>query len=124
MKREAPALTPVTVQPVRVERRSRVELDSSLSARGWAEPLDVPSVTHSNLLGSTEVQVSVEPDGRVFSAVVVQGSGWRVADERALDLARHARFAPVEPSLGSRQWGRIRFRWYVVEPGAAVGGTG
>jgi TonB family protein len=115
-----PTRTPVEAGRLPLESSSRVELGALLGARGLAEPLDVPSLTHSNLLGSTEVQVVVDADGSVFSAVVLQGSGWRVADEQALVLARKARFGPADGSAPGRQWGRMRFRWHVVQPGAVL----
>jgi len=125
--RPDPSSSEVVVGPLPLAQRSALELDDGLTRRGLAREVLVPSMTHSNLLGVTEVQVSVEPDGHVFSAVVLRGSGLGTADERAVAIALGCRFKPTSDEVGpttERQWGRLRFRWYTVAPGAAAGDAG
>jgi TonB family protein len=114
-----PAPRRVEAAPIPLAPGSTVTLDAGLAARGWLTPLVAPVMVHTNLLGRTEVQVSVEPDGWVFSAVVLRGCGLARADEAAVALARTARFTPL-PGAGSpaleRQWGRLRFDWRTVPP--------
>jgi len=125
-----PAPRRVTSRPVPLAPGSVVSPSAGLAARGWSTPLVAPVMVHTNLLGPTEVQVSVEPDGWVFSAVVVRSSGLARADEAAVALARSARFTPL-PGAGSpaaeRLWGRLRFDWRTLPPegeaAPSAGGT-
>lgn len=125
---DKPAAGPTgpVASPVPVQGRTVVETDGALAARGLAGAVDAVSLAHSNLLGVTEVQVAVEADGSVFSAVLLQSAGWDAADERGLALARGARFKPLPgASIGQRGgtvWGRMRFRWHTVQPEPAPGG--
>lgn len=117
--RPVPMETAVEVQPLRVARHSRMELDAGLQARGIESSPELPTILHTNLLDATQVQISVEPDGRIFSAVVLRSCGWEGADQQALELTWQLRFTPtssrLEPSA-ERQWGRVRFRWYTARP--------
>jgi hypothetical protein len=82
----------------------------------------VPSVTHSNALANTVVQVCVDPDGEPFSAVVLRSCGLKSVDAQALALAASAWFAP-DPAgtrrtegVGGR-WGELIFQWHTtMEP--------
>ena len=117
----APAPRRVEAAPIPLASGSTVTLDPGLAARGWLTPLLAPVMVHTNLLSRTEVQVSVEPDGWVFSAVVLRSCGWAQADEAGVALARTARFTPLPAAGGpatERQWGRIRFDWRTVPPKA------
>jgi TonB family protein len=109
--------------PVPVQGQTVVEIDSGLAVRGLAAPLAAPSLAHTNLLGITEVQVAVEADGSVFSAVLLQGSGWEAADEQALALARGAQFKAVQGAGAGRIWGRLRFRWHTAQAGPTAKGS-
>jgi TonB family protein len=79
-------------------------------------------MAHTNLLSETEVRVVVDPAGRVFSAVVLSGSGLRVADEKAVELARQVQFGlalgEAPPPLES---GSLIFEWRTVDPKGAQG---
>jgi len=121
--RPVPADTRVQVRPLSVARVTRLDMDGRLLHRGVLAVPTLPSIQHTNLLNATQVQVSVEPDGWVFSAVVLRSSGWEVADRQALDLVRQVRFTPTSSLLrpgAERQWGWIRFRWYTTRPESSL----
>lgn len=114
-----PAPRVVEPPPIPLATGSRVVLDAGLMERGWVTPLVAPLLVHSNLVNRTEIEVSVEPDGWVFSAVVVRSSGLARADEEALALALAARFTPLPGAGGpvsERQWGKLRIDWRTVSP--------
>jgi hypothetical protein len=52
----------------------------------------------------------------VLSATLLTRSGNPAADQKALDLARAARFKPVgsEPEAPALTWGQLVFQWQVV----------
>jgi TonB family protein len=73
------------------------------------------------VLQPSTVQVLARGDGSVISATLLTRSGLAAADQRALDLARAAQFAPLTPPADSRrfQWGRLVFLWHAIEPAPA-----
>ena len=107
--------------PVRIVSSYRVEGD--LARCELVAPLDVPSVSYTNILTNTVVQLAVNAAGVTFSAVALEESGSKLADQRALDLARSARFKRASPSSspGALTWGRIIFQWHTLETPAANG---
>ena len=124
--RPQPGPSPVTVRPLPLAERSPMELDVDLRRRGLAAPVELPGIIHSNLVAATDVQVSVEPDGHVFSAVVLRSSGLESADEQAVQVALSCRFPPIKDETGptaERQWGRLRFRWSTVASNPAPSET-
>jgi TonB family protein len=121
LDRPVPGLTALHVRPLPVARRTRLELDQRLSARGLHSKPALPEIAHTNLLDATVLRVAVEPDGTLFSAVVLKSSGWEVADQKALDLVRQVRFSPqnnIPLPSNDRQWGRVHVRWHTARPGS------
>ena len=122
--RPLPEVSEVEVAPVPMAARSEMELDAALAARGLRESAIVPSINHTNLLDNpVRLEITVDADGLVFSAIVFSSSGWRPADDRALKLVKGLRFKPLEgagsrPSSAERQWGQVRVRWHSVNGGA------
>ena len=77
---------------------------------------------------ATTVQVLVNDQGAVLSTILLTSSGLAAADQRALELAREATFAPTRrdtpaPALA---WGRLVFQWVtrLAGGGQPVAGTG
>lgn len=99
-----------------------VRLASSNPPWEWIEPLVAPSITHSNILSETVVQITVDRSGQVFSAVVLESSGLRSADQLALALARSARFRVTHSGGEAEEWarGRLIFEWHTVAPGSTA----
>lgn len=114
LDRPLPTATHLNIPPLPVARNTRLELSAPLQTRGLAFQPELPAMQHTNLLDTTVLRVAVEPDGALFSAVVIKTSGWDVADQRALDLVRQIKFTSQSDSLepsNDRQWGRLQVRW-------------
>jgi hypothetical protein len=66
------------------------------------------------ILTNTVVQVLVEAQGQVISAVLIPpGSGAKTTDQRALQLARTLRFQAVDPATPTTV-GRLIFEWQTL----------
>ncbi len=118
----APRLSEVGFSPVPMPATSTFRIEGDLAKRELLTPLEVLSISHTNILTTTVVQVCVDRLGFVFSPVQLSGSGSKTADERALDLAKSMRFKPVagtNPALPRNPleltWGTIIFRWITLE---------
>ena len=109
--------------------KSTLQLTGDLAQRPVKSSTDLPSWPGTDLLTNTVVQVLVDSEGRVFSAVGLQppGSGARsheqiAADNHALQLARSAQFAPLDSNRNTRlipsdvlTRGMMIFKWH-TEP--------
>ncbi|MEW6156230.1 MAG: energy transducer TonB [Verrucomicrobiota bacterium] len=109
-------------------KNDRRRLESAIRSRNlpaFAVQPTVPVWPGSEILTNSVVRVMVNAAGYVFSTVLVTSSGSREADQKALEIARQARFEPAEPSgsapvAGSPeqfQFGHLVFEWLTVEPG-------
>ena len=111
-----PSLVP---GPAPAEGASTYVIEGNLEARGLAAPLELPPQRHNDVIGSSVVQVGVDPDGTVLSARLIASSGFRQADADALAIARQARFKPAGPARGSEgpnlDWGKLIFHWFALE---------
>ncbi len=101
-----------------LEAASQVSLRGKLAQRPLAEPLNPPVMKSPEVLPASVVEVAVTGAGEVLMARLVSSSGLPVADDTALDLARRARFMPLEgdrrdPALAvaDAEWGEIVFTW-------------
>ena len=124
-----PALPALVMAPTAPEH-STLRIVGDLAQRRLLVPLSLPSWPSPDLLGSTEVQLLVDAEGRPRSAVVVSKCGNGLADDYALNQAWAARFnsiareGPTRPSEGaleglSRGW--LIFDWLTVPvPGTNV----
>ena len=71
---------------------------------------NAPTLTLNDVIGPSHVQLLVDQDGNVASAVLLESSGYDAADQQALDLARTLRFAPADRIM----FGRLIFNWHTV----------
>jgi TonB family protein len=113
------------------EGRSRLRVEGELETRPLIESVELKPWPSATILTNSQVQVSVDADGTVFSAALVSRSGSKEADNYALNAARSMRFEPVHSdgltpvNLGVMTWGKVVFEWYTVAvPGTNAGGTG
>jgi hypothetical protein len=113
-----PGLTQLEVpeQPTALKQHSQVRVNGDLANRRW---LNAPALLRSwpatDLLTNSLVQVLTDADGQILSAVLLPpGSGAKVADQRALELARSARFAPFSRNGDRLTMGTIIFEWHTV----------
>ena len=103
-------------------RRSMLAIEGDLGNRKLTATPEIPIQFGTDVLSNTVVQVAVRSDGFPFTARVISGSGSRVADVTALDIANKLRFVPV-PTIGSNdpialQWGELVFQWFTTDASA------
>jgi TonB family protein len=99
---------------------TRVRLEGDLAGRVWLQAPALTDVTHSNILTDTVLRLTVHPEGWVWSAVLLRGSGLASADRQALDQVRRARLRPGAPGPASAAagwgWGRMVVLWHTRAP--------
>ena len=116
--RSAPAPT-VRIPDEPLVTRSTLSLAGALAQRKLVRQPVLPVISHQDVLGRTVVEVSVNGEGIVETAVVAGESGLKAADTNGLILARAVEFEPLPireaqaratapPTLG-----RIIFTWAV-----------
>jgi TonB family protein len=118
--RPATPATPQITKPL--IHPSTVRLEDELRNRPLISRFELPAWRHNQLLRPTVVQLTVDGLGRTISAFVTESSGYDDADDRALELARQARFEPVRrEGVGqpvnpneSMLWGRMIFEWQTL----------
>ena len=99
--------------------RTTLTVSGALAQRKLARQPALPAVPHSDVLGRTVVEVSVNGEGLVETAVVARESISKLADTNALILARAVEFEPlpIGPALARATapptLGRIIFSWAV-----------
>jgi hypothetical protein len=117
VKLSAPGL-PVESAPAQT---STLQIEDDLAQRPLLGPIFLPAWPYANLIAPSKVQVLVDAAGNVVSAILLPpGSGYAAADQydradqRALELARTARFTPASRLTV----GRMTFNWHTVPPPA------
>ena len=82
--------------PVKPEiaQNSTMQVEGEFSQRRLINQINLPSLQYNDVVAPSHVQVLVHPAGDVASTVLLESSGYKDADDKALDLARAARFAP------------------------------
>jgi hypothetical protein len=98
---------------------STLQIAGDLAQRRLLNQLDLPSWPYANVIAPSKVQVLVNAAGDVVSTVLLPpDNGFTAADyfadadQRALELARAARFAPA-PRV---TFGQLIFNWHTVPP--------
>jgi protein TonB len=78
--------------------------------RPLSQPTYPPQLIRENAQGSVDVEVFVQPDGRVGDARIVKGSGYEAFDRNTLDEAkRRWRLVPAtRDGVAIPQWYRLR----------------
>jgi hypothetical protein len=98
---------------------STLRLEGDLARRPLLTPMKLPSWPYADVIASSRVQVLVNAAGEVVSAVLLPSANSGEvrdadADQRALELARAARFAPAS----GLTLGKLIFNWCTVPPPA------
>jgi len=106
----------VTLEPTFAES-STLQVEGDLAKRPLLASMKLPSWPYTDIIAPSRVQVLVNAAGEVVSAVLLpsQNPGEvqdADADQRALNLARAARFAPGS----SLTIGQLIFDWHTVAP--------
>jgi len=91
-----------------------LQITGDLARSRLLNPVELPSLPWTDVLGPTKVQALVDTAGNVASAVVLDTSGDTDADQAALQLARNFRFAPAPRIM----FGEITFIWHTVPTNA------
>ena len=115
--------TRFTVPKVPVEpataKTSTLYIEGDLARRRLLTPMKLPSWPYADVIAPSKVQALVNAAGNVVSVVLLPSDNpletaghYDAADQRALELARAARFAPSS----NLTIGRLVFDWHTVTP--------
>ena len=109
--------TPALLVESALAQTSTLQIQDDLAQWRLLEPIHLPSWPYANVIAPSKVQLLVNEAGDVVSAVLLPpDSGFTAADQydqadqRALELARTARFAPA----ARLTVGRMIFNWHTV----------
>jgi hypothetical protein len=109
-----PPETIATVFPTPVSpAQSLVRLAGELATRRLLTPPQLQPQQSSDVLTNTIVQLLVDARGNTISAALLQSCGLADADNRAMQLAKSARFAPEPNAL---TLGTMIFQWATLPP--------
>ena len=119
MKPPAPMTMPLVPLEPALVKTSTLHVAGDLAKRPLLTAIKLPSWPDDQLIAPSRVQVLVNAAGGVISAVLLpsKNSGDihdADADQRALDLARTARFAPASGFTV----GQLIFDWHTIAPAA------
>lgn len=94
----------------------QISISGALQTRPLKRPITVPPWNGPEALGVTRVEVSVNTDGEVVLARIVESCGVKAADLQVLEACRAARFARSAPVPPGQEFlaltrGRIAHRW-------------
>lgn len=104
---------------------STLRVEGDIARRRLLTLFDLPAWPHTDILLPTIVQVVVDSQGMVASAILTGGasllgggSGLAAADRRALELTRVTRFEPAAPDATNSgpTWGFLVYQWQAVLP--------
>jgi hypothetical protein len=102
-------------------QNSTLRVEGELAQRQLPSQINLTNWPYANVIAPSKVQVLVDAAGNVVSTVLLPpDSGFTAADQyekadqRALELARAARFAPSSHLTV----GRMIFNWHTVPPPA------
>ena len=90
------------------------QLGGEIAGRRLLNPLTAPTPMVNDVLEPSRVQLLVDTDGNIVSAVLLDASGDNNTDQTALTLARTLRFAPAARLM----FGEIIFYWHTVPTNA------
>ena len=93
-----------------LRQNSTLQLSGGLAQRRMLNQIIVPTLTWNDVLKTSRVQALVDADGNVVSVVLLESSDYATADQKALALAKTARFAPGSGST----LGEFLFNWHTV----------
>ena len=110
---------PVVPLEPKFAETSTLRIEGDLARRPLLTPMKLPSWPYADVIAPSKVQVLVNAAGEVVSAVLLPSDNSGEvhdadADQRALELARAARFAPASDLT----IGKLIFNWCTVPPPA------
>jgi TonB family protein len=93
-----------------VPTATAMEITGELAGRALLATNALPSLPLNDVIPPSKIRALVSPEGNVDDAVVLESNPYNAADQLALRLTRHLRFAPA-PRL---TFGEIIFTWHTV----------
>jgi TonB family protein len=99
------------VEPVPAQN-STMQIEGEIAARQLPAQTSLTNWPYADVLAPCAVQALVDAAGHVVSTVLLESSGYKEADDQALELARALRFRPS----ASPAFGRVIFNWHTVPP--------
>jgi TonB family protein len=98
--------------PVEAElaQNSTMQIVGELAQRQLIGEINLPSLQYNDVIAPSKVQVLVNAAGDVVSIVLLESSGYKDADDKSLELARAARFAPSSKIT----LGKLIFNWHTI----------
>jgi len=111
----------MTIPQVKIEsmlpQHSTLEVSGDLAQRNLLAPVAVPTLPYPDVIAPSKVQVLVDADGKVLSAVLLPSDNAmeaagraEVGETNALKIARGLRFAPA----AGLTFGELIFNWHTV----------
>jgi TonB family protein len=91
-------------------QNSTLEISGELAQRRILNIPTPPTLAYNDVIAPSRVQIVAGKDGSVASVILLESSECAAADQKALELARAARF---EPSA-RLAFGEITFHWHTV----------
>lgn len=109
---------------LRVMSPTVVAFRGDLSGDDLVRNVEWPTLEHPDVLLPTELNLKVDRRGRVFSVMLLRGSGLASADRRALELARQLVFDAMPPesaeaagnNVSTLRQTRLIVRWQTRPP--------
>jgi hypothetical protein len=112
---------PVLPLPPTFAENSTLHIEGELAKRKWLDTVSLTNWPYADVIAPSRIQVLVDEFGNVVSAVLLPpddpadaASHYDAADQRALELARAARFSPSSRLA----IGQLIFNWRTVAPPA------
>lgn len=93
-----------------LSQNSTLQIGGELAQRKLLNEINPPSLPFNDVILPSKVQALVDTGGNVVSVVLLESSGLDTADQRALEIARAARFAPAT----SLTVGQMIFNWRTI----------
>ncbi len=105
-------IAPVALVEPDLPQTSALRIEGDPARRQLLTPISLESWPNDDILKPSVVQAPVDAKGNVISVVLLSSSGLDAANQRALELARAARFAPSSGLTIVR----FIFDWHTVAP--------
>lgn len=104
--------------------KSWLRVEGAIAGRELIAPLDLPAWPNADILSASEVRVLVDAGGDIVSAGLLTSCGLNEADQKALELARTARFEALTDGdktrlahpLAGLSSGKMIFQWRTLAP--------
>jgi hypothetical protein len=132
VERNGPEFPAIVTEDDSTPAQSKLTVEGEIASRPLRSNFKLDSWPANYLLSNSIVQIGVDRDGDVLSAILTKDgkSGSKDADNSALNLGKSARFEPLvslkagPPGVPQDRlrWGRLVFHWQTVLPAGTNAG--